>query len=108
MRNSREDPEDQEKMLVQEYLRNRIRNTLPEEVRRKELREAFRTPPPQDYLAQKHTFASMKKIANHKSRKIFIFDGYDQQKKRQEASQVLRIKERLTRSMPQLADALKI
>ena len=93
---------------MQEYLRNRIRNTLPEEFRRKELREAFRTPPPQDYLTQKHTFASMKKIANQKSRKIFIFDGYDLQKKRQEASQVLRIKERLTRSMPQLADTLKI
>ena len=82
MRNAREDKEDHEKMLVQEYLRNRIRNSLPEEFRRKELKKAFRTPPPQDYLAQKHTFASMKKIANQKSRKIFIFDGYDLQKKR--------------------------
>ena len=34
MRNAKEDNEDHEKTLVQEYLRNRIRNTLPEEFRR--------------------------------------------------------------------------
>ena len=48
-------------------------------------KNSFKTPPPPDYLASKHTYASMRKISNMKSRKQFVFDDYDIEQKRMDA-----------------------
>lgn len=64
-------------------MRRRIKNMLPSNLRKSE--NAFKTPPPADYLANKHTYASMRKVSNIKSRKQFIFDEYDLDKQRKEA-----------------------
>ena len=69
--------EDYEKLMRQEYIRNRIKNMMPSKIRNSDEKLAIRTPPPPDYLANKHTYTSMRKISNMKSRKQFIFDDYD-------------------------------
>ena len=68
-------------------MRGRIRNTLPADLRKKDLQEAFKMPPPPDYLASKHTYSSMKKMVSQKSNKQFIFDDTDAKRKRLEESQ---------------------
>jgi len=50
---------------------------LPRDLQKPERDQAFKSPPPLDYLANKHTYSSMKKISNKKSRKQFIFDDFD-------------------------------
>lgn len=49
---------------------------LPTKVRKKDEEKALSMPPPLDYLAEKHTFSSMKKLANKKTRKKFNFDEF--------------------------------
>ena len=70
-------------------MRNRIRNSLPPDLRKRELSKAFKMPNPPDFLASKHTFASMKKIASTLSRKQFVFDDTDAMKKRYEIKQII-------------------
>lgn len=69
--------DDSEKLLKQELIRKKLINMLPADLRKPEKEQAFKTPPPRDYLASKHTYSSMKKISNMKSRAQFIFDDYD-------------------------------
>lgn len=77
--------EETEKMIVQEYIRKRLKNMLPQDIRKKESEKAFSMPPPPDYLASKHTYASMRKMAGKKTRKQFIFDDYELDIKRRDA-----------------------
>ena len=69
--------DDSEKLLKQELIRKKLINMLPADLRKPEKEQAFKTPPQRDYLASKHTYSSMKKISNMKSRAQFIFDDYD-------------------------------
>ena len=61
--------DDSDKILHQEQIRKRLKNMLPKELRKPERDQAFKSPPEPDYLANKHTYSSMKKISNLKSRK---------------------------------------
>ena len=71
-------------MLVQEFLRRRLKNMLPGNLRKSESRGNFANKPPEGHLANKHTYASMRKISNMKTRKEFCFDDYELEQKKQE------------------------
>jgi len=75
---------------------------LPASMRKMEVEEAFKMSPAMDYLASKHTYSSMRKIADSKSRKLFIFDDYDIDQKRREALASLS-RNKNSKSLPALA-----
>ena len=75
---------DDEKVLVQEFLRRRLKNMLPGNLRKPEAMGAFANKQPEGHLANKHTYASMRKISNMKTRKEFCFDDYELEQKKYE------------------------
>ena len=76
--------EDDEKVLVQEFLRRRLKNMLPSSLRKTESAGSFANKRPEGHLATTHTYASMRKISNLKTRKEFCFDDYDLDQKKKE------------------------
>lgn len=60
--------------IEEQIVRQRIDDSLPESLKKSsnwiKERKAL------GYLSDKHTFASMRRMSNHKSRKLFIFDNF--------------------------------
>ena len=97
--------QDDEKVLVQEFLRRRLKNMLPGSLRKNEEQGSFANKPPEGHLANKHTYASMRKISNLKTRKEFCFDDYDLELKKKELQQmpIGMHRGKISRSMVELA-----
>lgn len=75
--------EEDQKKLEQEVVRKRIDNALPAHLRTSS--NQFKQRPPPGFLADKHTYSTMRKIYNMKSRKLFIFDSYTAKQKAENA-----------------------
>ena len=74
------------KEKVQQFLRRRLRNSMPKELL-KQIDERSQRQQNSDYLTGKHTYSSMRKVSEMKSRKKFYFDdGDEEEKKRQQRS----------------------
>ena len=74
------------KEKVQQFLRRRLRNSMPKELV-KQMDERSQRQQKLDYLTGKHTYSSMRKVSEKKSRKMFYFDdGDEEEKKRQQAN----------------------
>ena len=71
--------ETDKKQVEELIVRKRIDDTLPSELKKSS--NYFKSPPPKGFLTDKHTYASMRKVSNHKSKKLFNFDGFTTKEK---------------------------
>ncbi len=67
--------EEKRKQLEENIVRKRIDGAIPSHLKKstksfKQQRSAL------GYMSDKHTYCSMRKVASHKTRKLYIFDSF--------------------------------
>ena len=74
--------QDDRKQIEEDIVRRRIDDALPKSLQTPS--NWIKKRPPLGYLTDKHTYSTMRKIASHKSRKVFIFDSYTAKQKQED------------------------